>query len=155
MALPINTLKGVHSVVIDERKIAAKQLSIRIYDKAYTPLMNLVLVTDRATTDVISMMAPPPPSPTITAITFAPPTPTLPDNSPAGAQVAQATVTMSDGSAFSGTYSLADSTGLFAITTAGAIVTARSLTPPDDGTHAATVTATTSNGMTMAVRFPA
>ena len=63
MALPITTLKGVHSVVIDETKIAANQLSIRIYNKAYTPLMNLVLVTDRATTDVVSMMAPPPPPP--------------------------------------------------------------------------------------------
>jgi hypothetical protein len=97
---------------------------------------------------------PPPPIPaTITAITFAPPTPTIPDNASTGTNVSQAMVTMSDGSAFAGTYSLSDSTGLFKITASGAIVTARAPTSADDGTHTVIATATTPTGMTMSVRF--
>jgi hypothetical protein len=95
------------------------------------------------------------PAPTITGITFTPSVPTLADNTPAGSKVSQATVTMSDGSTFNGFYSISDPTGLFTITSSGAVVTARPMTSTDDGTHAATVTATASNGVTAAARFPA
>jgi hypothetical protein len=124
---------------------------VRLYNKALAAVDVLALFNAGVTGG--SAPPPPPPPATITAITFAPPSPTIPDNASTGTNVSQAMVTMSDGSAFAGTYLLSDSTGLFKITASGAIVTARAPTSADDGTHTVIATATTPTGMTMSVRF--
>jgi hypothetical protein len=77
--------------------------------------------------------------PTPTGITFALASPTIPDNSPAGTLIATANVTMSDGSQFAGTLTTSN-TDLYAISGRN-IVTARALTPLDDGTHPTMITA--------------
>jgi hypothetical protein len=77
---------------------------------------------------------------TPTAITFSPASATTPDNAPAGTVLTTATVTMSDGSQFKGTLTSSDTSGFFAISGLN-IVTARALTPADDGTHSTTITA--------------
>jgi hypothetical protein len=74
-----------------------------------------------------------------TAITLTPPNPTIPDNAPAGTLIATSNVTMSDGSRFTGTLTTSD-TNMFA-TSGLNIVTARALTPADDGPHSTVITA--------------
>jgi len=65
----------------------------------------------------------------------------FPDNAPAGTVFATANVTMSqDGSQFSGTLTVSDTTGFFAVS-GMKIVTARALTSADDGTHTTEITA--------------
>ena len=78
-------------------------------------------------------------SPTPTAITLTPASATIPDNAPAGTVVATASVTMSDGSQFTGALTTSN-TNLFAISGMN-IVTARALTPSDDGTQSTVITA--------------
>ena len=80
------------------------------------------------------------PSPTPTAITLSPANATTPDNAPAGTVLTTATVTMSDGSQFTGKLTSSDTSGFFAISGLN-IVTARALTSADDGTHSTTITA--------------
>jgi hypothetical protein len=80
-----------------------------------------------------------PPSPTPTAITLSPASTTIADNAPAGTLLATATVTMSDGSQFTGTLTTSN-TNIFAISGMH-IVTARALTPADDGTQSTIITA--------------
>jgi len=65
--------------------------------------------------------------------------PSIPDNSPAGSLIATANVTMSDGSTFKGTLTTSN-TDIYAISGLN-IVTARALTPADDGTHPTVITA--------------
>ena len=89
-------------------------------------------------------------SPTPSAITLTPASSTIPDNAPAGTVVATANVAMSDGSQFSGilTTSNADT---FAISGMN-IVTARALTPSDDGTHSTVITAAQA-GQSLSLEF--
>jgi hypothetical protein len=87
-------------------------------------------------------------SPYPTAITIAPAT--IADNAPAGTLLATPAVTMSDGSQFSGTLTTSD-TDFFAIFGIN-LVTARALTPADDGRHTTTITAHQS-GSSLSVRF--
>jgi hypothetical protein len=77
--------------------------------------------------------------PTPTAITLSPASATIPDNAPAGTVIATANVTMSDGSQFKGTVT-SSNTDLFTISGLN-IVTARALTPADDGARSTVVTA--------------
>jgi hypothetical protein len=78
-----------------------------------------------------------PPTPTAITLTLA--SPSIPDNSPAGTLIATANVTMSDGSQFKGTLTTSN-TDIYAISGLN-IVTARALTPADDGTHPTVITA--------------
>jgi hypothetical protein len=104
---------------------------VRIYKRAL--LAAQVLALYQAVT---------PPAPgTPTAITLSPASATTPDNAPAGTVLSTATVTMSDGSQFAGTLTSSDTSGFLAISGLN-IVTARALTPADDGTHSTTITAT-------------
>jgi hypothetical protein len=79
-------------------------------------------------------------APTPTAITLSPSSATTPDNAAAGTVLSTATVTMSDGSQFTGTLTSSDTSGFFAISGLN-IVTAQALTSADDGTHSTTITA--------------
>jgi len=90
-----------------------------------------------ATQTVWTIAAVSPPSPT--AITLTPASVTTADNAPAGTLLATATVTMSDGSQFAGTLTTSN-TDFFAISGLN-IVTAKALTPADDGTHTTVITA--------------
>lgn len=83
---------------------------------------------------------------TPSAVTFTPTTASLPDNSAAGTTVAAVSVSMSNGSAFSGT--LAASTAGTVATSGNLLVLARGLTPADDGSHQWQVSAT-QNGVTI------
>jgi hypothetical protein len=76
---------------------------------------------------------------TPTTITLSSASPTIPDVTPAGTVIATANVTMSDGSQFTGTLTTSN-TSLFAISGLN-IVTARALTPADDGTRSTVITA--------------
>ena len=78
-------------------------------------------------------------SPTPTAITLTPASATIPDNAPAGTVIATANVTMSDGSQFTGALTTSN-TNLFAVSGMN-IVTARTLTPSDDGMQSTVITA--------------
>lgn len=109
--------------------------------------------TGRATLTV-RVVAPPPPPPTVTSVAFAPSSPQVTDTVPIGTVVSQTVVAMSDGSAFNGTYSLVDATGLFTIDGAGRILTARAATSTDDGARTVTVTVTTPAGAVASARFP-
>ena len=86
-----------------------------------------------------------------TAITLSPANQTMPDNAPAGAVIATANVTMSDGSQFNGTLTSSDTSGFFAISGLN-IVTARALTSADDGTHSTVITAS-QGGQSMSLQF--
>ena len=86
-------------------------------------------------------------------ITFSPANPTMPDNAPAGAVIATANVTMSDGSQFNGTLTSSDTSGFFAISGLS-IVTARALTSADDGAHSTVITAS-QGGQSVSRRFSA
>jgi len=82
--------------------------------------------------------------PTLTALpvalTLTLPSPTMTDNAPVGTVLATANVTMSqDGSQFTGTLTVSDTTGFFAVSGMN-IVTARALTSADDGMHKTTIT---------------
>ena len=103
---------------------------VRIYNLALSAAEILALY---------QAVTPPPPS-TPTAITLSPASATTPDNAPAGTVLTTATVTMSDGSQFTGTLTSSDTSGFFAISGLN-IVTARALTSADDGTHSTTITA--------------
>jgi hypothetical protein len=86
------------------------------------------------------------------ALTLALASPTVPDNAPAGTVLATAEVTMSqDGSQFSGTLTVSDTTGFCAVSDMN-IVTARALTSADDGMHTPTITAH-QGGQSLSVRF--
>ena len=93
----------------------------------------------------------PPPPPTPTAITLSPTSATTPDNAAAGTVLTTATVTMSDGSQFTGTLTSSDTTGFFAISGLN-IVTAQALTSADDGTHSTTITAS-QNGQSVSMEI--
>ena len=99
---------------------------VRIYERALSAAEVLALY-----------QSVPPPTPT--AITLALASATIADNSPAGTLIATANVTMSDGSQFKGTLTTSN-TDIYAISGLN-IVTARALTPADDGTHPTVVTA--------------
>src|SRR5215813_11822226 len=85
--------------------------------------------------------------PTPTGITFVTTTASLPDNSPAGTAVATFSVSMSDGSSFSGTLGASPS-DIVAISGSTRLVLARALTSADDGPRQWTVAAT-QNGVTV------
>jgi hypothetical protein len=89
-----------------------------------------------------------PTPPASISMTLSPSSPTLPDNSPAGTRVCSVSVTMSDGSPFTGTLTTSDTT-LFAIS-GSSVVTARALTSSDDGPHSTTITATQSGQAALA-----
>ena len=91
------------------------------------------------------------PSPTPTAITLSSASATTPDNAAAGTVLTTATVTMSDGSQFTGTLSSSDTSGFFAISGLN-IVTARALTSADDGAHSTTITAS-QGGQSVSMEF--
>jgi hypothetical protein len=95
---------------------------------------------------------PPPPPPVLypTAITVTPANSTIADSAPAGTLLATATVTMSDGSQFTGALTTSD-TSFFAISGLN-IVTARALTSADDGPHTTTITAQ-QGGQSLATEF--
>jgi hypothetical protein len=76
---------------------------------------------------------------TPTGVTFTPSAAFLPDNAAAGTTVAAVAVSMSDGSAFSGTLA-ASPAGTVTISGKN-LVLARALTAADDGSHQWTVTA--------------
>jgi large repetitive protein len=103
---------------------------VRIYEQALSAAQVLALY---------QAVTPPSPS-TPTAITLSPASATTPDNVPAGTLLTTATVTMSDGSQFTGTLTSSDTTGFFAISGLN-IVTGRALTSADVGTHSTTITA--------------
>jgi hypothetical protein len=73
-------------------------------------------------------------------ITISPASATIPDNAPAGTVIATASVTMSDGSQFTGTL-MTSNTSFFAISGLN-IVTAQALTSEADGTQSTVITAT-------------
>jgi hypothetical protein len=85
-----------------------------------------------------------------TAITLTPANSTIADNAPAGALLATATITMSHGSQFAGTLTTSD-TNFFAVSGLN-IVTARALTPADDGTHTTVITAS-QGSQSLSTRF--
>jgi len=91
-------------------------------------------------------------SPLPVALTFASTSSILTDNAPSGTVLAMVNVIMSqDGSTFTGTLTVSDKSGFFAISGMN-IVTARALTPADDGTHTTTITAQQS-GQSISARF--
>jgi hypothetical protein len=100
--------------------------------------------------DQLTVMVPPlPVQPT--AIRVNPVQLTIPDTAPAGIALATLTVDMSDGSVFNGTITSSD-TGFFAISGMN-LVTARALTPADDGSHTTTLTARQQTGQSVSARF--
>jgi hypothetical protein len=76
--------------------------------------------------------------------------PSLPDNTPAGAVLAQMSVQYSDGSPFSGTIT-SSMPSLLAVD-GMQLVTARALAPGDDGPKNVVITATDGQGLTATVR---
>jgi hypothetical protein len=102
---------------------------VRTYEQALSAAQALALY------QAVTPLAPGTP----TAITFAVANPTLPDNAPAGTLIATATVTMSDGSQFTGTLTTSN-TDFYAISGLN-IVTAQALTSADDGSHSTVITA--------------
>jgi hypothetical protein len=104
---------------------------VRIYKQALSAAQVLALYQ--------AVTPPAPGTPTPTAITLALASATIPDNAPAGALIATANVTMSDGSQFKGVLTTSN-TNMYAISGLN-IVTARALTPADDGTHPTVITA--------------
>jgi hypothetical protein len=86
-----------------------------------------------------------------TAIILSPTNVSIPDNSLAGTVIATASVTMSDGSQFTGTLTSSDTSGIFAIS-GMSVVTGRALTAADDGPHATAITAT-QNGAAVKMRL--
>jgi hypothetical protein len=98
----------------------------------------------------VAAPSPPPPPPYPTAITVTPANSKIADSAPAGALLATATVTMSDGSQFTGALTTSD-TSFFAISGLS-IVTARALTSADDGSQTTTITAQ-QGGQSLATEF--
>jgi hypothetical protein len=124
----------------------------RIYESALTAAQ--ILEIYQSVTNPPSPPPPPPPpppssGPVPTAITLSPASATTPDNSPAGTVLTTATVTMSDGSQFTGTLTSSDTSGFFAISGPN-IVTARALTSADDGPHSTVITAS-QNGQSISM----
>jgi hypothetical protein len=85
-----------------------------------------------------------------TNIVFVPVNLSVFDNAPAGTVLATAVVSMSDGSKFTGTLTSSD-TAFFRISGMD-IVTARALTPADEGVHTTTITAHQA-GNSLSIRF--
>src|SRR5215469_3124429 len=96
---------------------------------------------------VITVVAVVPLPPTPTGISFVSAVASLPDNSVAGTTVAVVSVSMSDGSAFSGALT-ANPVGVVAISNTRTMVLARGLSPADDGLQQWGVTAA-QNGVTV------
>src|SRR5215472_11527765 len=88
----------------------------------------------------ITVVAVVPPPPTPTGISFVSTVASLPDNSVAGTTVAVVSVSMSDGSTFSGALT-ANPVGVVAISNTKTMVLARGLSPADDGVQQWGVTA--------------
>ena len=84
------------------------------------------------------------PPPTPSSMTLTPATQTIPSTDTSGTVIGIVSVTMSDGSSFSGSYSVSP-TGFFSIVNNQQIVD-RNLTAADAGTDIFTVTATENNG---------
>jgi hypothetical protein len=80
-----------------------------------------------------------PPFPLPGSVSIVPSRAPTPDNSPTGTYLATVLVTTFDGSPFAGTLTTSD-TNFFAISGMN-VVTARALTPADDGTHTTVITA--------------
>jgi hypothetical protein len=95
----------------------------------------------------ITVVAVVPPPPTPTGISFVSTVASLPDNSVAGTTVAIVSVSMSDGSTFSGALT-ANPVGVVAISNTETMVLARGLSPSDDGVQQWGVTAA-QNGVTV------
>jgi len=85
------------------------------------------------------------------AITLTPSSTTISDTSVAGTILCTVAVTMSDGSAFTGTITSSDTTGFFAVS-APYIVLGRDLTAADIGSHSTDITAT-QGGVSMTARI--
>jgi hypothetical protein len=83
---------------------------------------------------------PPPPTATVQQVTLTPAALSLPDNSAAGISLSTIAVTMSDGSAFAGSLSIATN-NMVAISGTKAVL-ARGLSASDDGAHSVVITAT-------------
>ena len=85
-------------------------------------------------------------------ISFNPQKPTIADNTASGTLVSAINVTMSDNSVFTGTLSITDPKSAFKIS-GSKVVTARALTPSDDGTDTVTITAVQNGAATVARLF--
>jgi hypothetical protein len=96
-------------------------------------------------TFTINVAAVNPAPPTPIGITFTPNTVSLPDNSVAGTTVANFSVSMSDGSTFSGTLS-ASPADTVAVSNNNRLILARALDAADDGSQSWSVTATENGG---------
>jgi hypothetical protein len=114
----------------------------RIYEQALSAAQVLALYQ--------AVTPPAPGTPTPTAITLALASATMPDNAPAGTLIATANVTMSDGSQFQGVLTTSN-TDIYAISGLN-IVTARALTPANDGTHPTVITASQA-GQALSMEF--
>lgn len=77
-------------------------------------------------------------TPEAVAISLSPPSSTVSNSAPSGTVISTATVTMSDGSTFSGTLSITGTSFLAIV--GNNVVLQRNLTSGDDGTYTATVT---------------
>src|SRR6266446_7662351 len=100
---------------------------------------------ERASFTITVLSVDPPPPPTPNGITFIPTSASLPDNAVAGTTVAALSVSMSDGSAFSGRLA-AIPADMVAVVGNARLVLARGLSPTDRGSHQCVVTATQSGG---------
>lgn len=70
---------------------------------AYWQVKKLTLMSLRSEVAILSApVSPPPPTPAVVIITFSPPNPIIPDNTPLGTTVSTLTINMSDGSSFTG-----------------------------------------------------
>ena len=93
----------------------------------------------------------PVPQPVPISLTLSPSSQTIPDSSLAGLVIGTATVVMSDGSQFTGTYSVTPNTYLsIGAGNPGQQMLLRNLSHADDGTTVFTVTATENSGMASA-----
>ena len=146
------TLSNAHSIVIDEAKLASKQVAIRIYDAHNTQLLNLVVNTDTSAGSLVTIKNPAPPPPRTLVMSIAPPSPSVPDNSPAGTVVATATVQYSDGTT-PAAVTLTSSDPSFIAVRGMQLVLARALTSGDDGTQHLSITAADGLGAALVMRL--
>lgn len=137
-------IANAHSVIIDESKLGSKHLAIRVYDVQKRQLLNLIINMDTTSPGLV-MTIPPGPTPARPkTVVVTPPTVTVSDNSPVGTSLSTISVAMSDGSAFSGSLSIAanNMVGL----SGGKAVLTRALATSDDGAHSCGITATQGGG---------
>jgi hypothetical protein len=146
------TIANAHSIVIDEAKLASKQVAIRIYDAKKTLLLNLLVNTDTNSRSLVTIKNPPPPPPRTMVMSIAPPSPSIPDNSPAGTVVATATVQYSDGST-PAAVTLTSSDPSFIAVQGMQLVLARSLAVGDDGTKQLSIIASDGAGAAAEMRL--